>query len=239
MRPSSSFPMNSNALAQENARFMTRVYGWMSGGVLVTALVAGGLADNPDWMMTLITNRPIFYALIIAQLAAVFTLAGFMPKLSAAAATAIYLGYAALTGVTISSIFLVYTQDSIASTFVLTSFGFAGLSAFGLVTKRDLGPVGSFCSMALFGMIGWGLLSIFFPSLLAGQRQILYSAVGVVVFAGLTAYDTQKIKELNILGNEGTEEDRKEAIHGALTLYLDFINLFLMLLRLMGDRRRD
>ena len=105
------------------------------------------------------------------------------------------------------------------------------------VTKKDLGPVGTFCHMGLWGLVGFSLLSIFFPSMLGGQMGMIYSLVGVVVFAGLTAYDTQKIKQSNIIGNEGTAEDHKETIIGALTLYLDFINLFLMILRLMGNRR--
>mgnify|MGYP000408299881 CR=1 FL=1 len=158
-------------------------------------------------------------------------------RMSAATATLVYLIYAALTGLTFSVIFLVYTQESIASVFGLTAFAFAGLSGFGYFTKRDLGPIGSFCMMGLFGMIGFALLSIFMPSLMGGVSGQVYSAIGVLVFAGLTAYDTQKIKSLNILGNEGTAEDHKETIFGALTLYLDFINLFMMLLRLTGKRR--
>ena len=160
-----------------------------------------------------------------------------MKKLGAASATAIYLGYAALVGVTFSVLFLVYTRDSIAHVFLLTAGGFAGLSGFGYVTKRDLGPVGSFCMMGLFGMIGFGLVSIFFPSVMTETASKVYGIVGVVVFAGLTAYDTQKIKAMNMIGNEGTAEDHKEAIYGALRLYLDFINLFLSLLRLFGKRR--
>ena len=121
--------------------------------------------------------------------------------------------------------------------FMMTAMGFAGLSFFGFVTKRDLGPVGSFCMMGLFGLVGYGLIALFFPSLMGAQASFVYSMAGVVVFSGLTAYDTQKIKEMNVLGNEGTDEDRKEAIFGALTLYLDFVNLFLNLLRLLGKRR--
>ena len=140
-------------------------------------------------------------------------------------------------GTTLSTIFLVYEMGSIQGAFFCTSAAFAGLSFFGLVTKRDLGPIGTFCHMALWGLIAFGLLSIFFPSMQSGGMGILYNVAGILIFAGLTAYDTQKIKEMNIIGNEGTEEDQKEAIYGALTLYLDFLNLFLHILRLMGNRR--
>jgi FtsH-binding integral membrane protein len=134
-------------------------------------------------------------------------------------------------------IFFVYTSSSIAQVFGLTAFSFAGLSGFGYVTKRDLGPIGSFCVMGLFGMVGFSLLSMFFPSLMTGGASFVFSIAGIVVFAGLTAYDTQRIKAMNVTGNADAGEERKAAIHGALALYLDFINLFLSLLRLTGRRR--
>jgi hypothetical protein len=121
---------------------------------------------------------------------------------------------------------------------MVTAFSFAGLSAFGYVTKKDLGPIGTFCHMGLWGLIGFSLLSFIFPSIMGSTAQTVYSLCGIVIFAGLTAYDTQKIKAMNVLGNEGTSEDHKETIYGALKLYLDFINLFLMILRLMGNRRK-
>jgi FtsH-binding integral membrane protein len=157
--------------------------------------------------------------------------------MNAATAALIYMGYAALTGVTLSTIFLAYTRESISQVFLLTAFAFAGLSFFGATTKKDLGPVGSFCTMGLFGLIGFGFLSFFWPSLMGGTHGQVYGIVGVIVFSGLTAYDTQKIKALNVIGNEGTQEDTKEAIFGALQLYLDFINLFLALLRATGRRK--
>jgi FtsH-binding integral membrane protein len=209
----------------------------MTAGLCATAFVAWFVSQTPALVETLVGNRAIFWVLIIAQLGAVFALAGLINKLSATTAGLIYFGYAALTGVTLSVIFLAYTTSSVTSVFGLTAFSFAGLSGVGLVTKRDLGPVGSFCTMGLFGLVGFGLLSLFFPSLLAGPGSFVYGIVGVLVFAGLTAYHTQKIKAMNVIGNEGTDDDRKEAIYGALTLYLDFINLFLSLLRLMGRRR--
>ncbi|MBT7610717.1 MAG: Bax inhibitor-1/YccA family protein [Bacteriovoracaceae bacterium] len=225
------------SIAAENVRFMTGVYRWMTFGLLLTGTVAYLLAENEQTVIQIMTNRILFWGLIIAQFGSVIYLSAKINKMSATAATSIYLVYALLTGITFSTIFLVYTRESIQSVFFLTAFSFAGLSMFGFVTKRDLGPVGTFCHMGLYGIIGFSLLSFFFPSMLGGQMGTIFSLVGVIVFAGLTAYDTQKIKNSNIIGNEGTAEDHKETIMGALTLYLDFINLFLMLLRLMGNRR--
>ena len=209
----------------------------MTAGIAISGSVAWYIGNNPEIAMALVTNRLLFWTLIIAQFGAVIALSGWIKKMSALTASATYLGYAALTGATMSVIFLVYTRQSIGQIFALTAFSFAGLSAYGSVTKRDLGPVGSFCMMGLFGMIGFGLLSWIFPSMMNDQASQVYGIVGVIVFAGLTAYDTQKIKAMNIIGNEGTDEDKKEAIFGALTLYLDFVNLFLSLLRATGRRR--
>jgi FtsH-binding integral membrane protein len=225
------------SIAEENVRFMTGVYKWMTIGLLLTGCIAYYFGTNEEYAMQIASNRILFYGMVIAQFGLVIYLSARINKMSAKTATVIYLLYAALTGVTFSTIFLIYTQDSIYSTFLLTAFSFAGLSAFGFITKRDLGPIGTFCHMGLWGLVGFSILSIFFPSMLGGQMGTVFSLVGVVVFAGLTAYDTQKIKNSNIIGNEGTEEDHKETISGALTLYLDFINLFLMLLRLVGGRR--
>jgi FtsH-binding integral membrane protein len=209
----------------------------MTGGLCVTGLVAWNVAGDPALVQTIFGNRLLFWALIIAQLGAVAALSFLINKISGAVATVIYILYAALTGLTLSSIFLLYTGSSIAEVFGVTAFGFAGLSGFGLVTKRDLGPVGSFCMMGLFGLIGYAVLSMFLPSLMGAGGSFVFSIVGIIVFAGLTAYDTQRIKAMNVPGNEGTDAGRKTAIFGALTLYLDFINLFLSLLRLSGRRR--
>ena len=216
---------------------MSRVYGWMAAGLCLTGAVAWNVAGNPELVHDIFANRLLFWGLIIAQLGAVMALSWAINRISAFAATLIYFVYAALTGITFSGIFLVYTGSSIAQVFGVTAFGFAGLSGVGFVTKKDLGPVGSFCTMGLFGMIGFGLLSIFFPSLMSGGGSFIFAIVGIIVFAGLTAYDTQRIKAMNQPGDEGTDSGRKKAIFGALTLYLDFINLFLSLLRLMGRRR--
>ena len=225
------------SLAAENARFMSRVYGWMTGGLCLTGAVAWNVAGNPGLVQMIFGNRLLFWGLIIAQLGAVVVLSGLMNRINGLTATLIYLLYAGLTGLTLSSIFLAYTGSSIAQVFGVTAFGFAGLSGFGLVTKRDLGPVGSFCMMGLFGLVGFGVLTMFFPSLMTAGASFVFSIAGIIIFAGLTAYDTQKIKAMNTPGNEGTDAGRKTAIFGALRLYLDFINLFLSLLRLTGRRR--
>lgn len=228
---------SAESIADENIRFMAGVYKWMTFGLIITGFIAYTLGQNEELVYSIMAKPVLKWGLIIAQFGAVIYLSTRINKMSAFTATAVYLGYASLTGVTFSAIFLIYTQESIASVFFLTSFSFACLSLFGFLTKRDLGPIGTFCHMGLYGIIGFSILSIFFPGMLGGQMGTIFSLAGVLIFAGLTAYDTQKIKNSNILGNEGTAEDHKETIMGALTLYLDFINLFLMLLRLMGGRR--
>jgi len=225
------------SVAAENARFMSRVYTWMTGGLCITGIVAWNVSGNPELVQAIFGNRLLFWGLVIAQLGAVAVLAGLINRISALTATLIYFLYAGLTGLTLSGIFLVYTGSSIAEVFAVTAFGFAGLSGVGYVTKRDLGPVGSFCMMGLFGLVGFSLLSMFLPSLMTQGSSFVFSIVGIIVFAGLTAYDTQKIKGMNAPGDEGNDAGRKKAIFGALTLYLDFINLFLSLLRLTGRRR--
>ena len=216
---------------------MAGVYKWMSFGILLTGGTSYYVSLNKQLVMTIASNTFVSIGLFLVQIAAVVFLSALMDKISAFLATLVYLLYAFFTGLSLSVIFLVYTQESIQQVFFLTSFSFAGLSFFGYVTKKDLGPVGTFCHMGLWGLIGFYVLSWFFPALMGGTMNLVISIIGVGIFAGLTAYDTQKIKESNIIGNEGTEEDHKETIFGALTLYLDFINLFLHLLSLLGDRK--
>lgn len=224
-------------VAQENSAFMTRVYQWMSIGVLLTGLVAYVIGTNESLIQTIMMNRALFWVVIIAQFGLVLAISGLINRMSVMTASALFVLYSALTGVTFSVIFAIYTAASIQSAFFTTAIGFGGLTAFGYITKKDLGPVGSFCMMGLFGMIGYSLLAIFFPAMLGGTASLVYSLVGLLIFAGLTAYDTQKIK---LIGRQAfSDEDRGRAtILGALTLYLDFINLFMMILRLTGDRRR-
>ncbi len=226
------------SITEETARFMSGVYKWMCIGILITFGISYYVSITPSLIQTILMNKILFYGLIIAELGAVIYLSAMVNKISAMSATMVYIIYSALTGLTMSVIFLVYTKESIQSAFILTSFSFAGLSIFGYMTKKDLGPIGTFCHMGLWGLIGFGFISLFFPSMMTSTASKVYGIAGVIIFSGLTAYDTQKIKNMNIIGNEGTEEDHKETIMGALTLYLDFINLFLHILRLMGNRRK-
>lgn len=226
-------PTQSLAIGQ----YMSKVYMWMTLGILLTGLVAMGFASDEELVFTVASNKILYWGIFIAQIGLVVWLSAGINKMNALMATCLFLVYAALTGVTLSVISLVYTQESIASAFFTTSAGFAGLSAYGYFTKRDLGPVGNFCQMGLWGLVGFTILTIFFPSLMGTTASKVYGLIGIVVFAGLTAYDTQAIKSM-ALGARSNEEQQKGAIIGALKLYLDFINLFLFLLRMSGDRRR-
>lgn len=226
-------PVASMAIGQ----YMAKVYLWMTIGIVLTAMAAMGIASNEELLYTVVTNKILFYGLIIAEFGLVIWLSAGINKMNSIMATTMFLLYAALNGVTLSIISLVYTQESIASAFFTTAAGFAGLSAWGFVTKRDLGPVGNFCSMGLWGLVGFGLISLFFPSMMEGTASKVYGLVGIVVFAGLTAYDTQVIKSM-APSSRDSEAHQKGAIMGALKLYLDFINLFLFILRMTGDRRR-
>lgn len=207
-----------------------QVYAWMGAGLLVTALVAFATATSPALFTAVVGNRLVFYGLMFGELGLVVALTAAINKLSAAAATLMFLAYSALNGVTLSIIFLAYTADSIASTFLVTAAMFGAMSAYGALTRRDLTSWGSFLFMGLVGVVIASLVNIFMRS---DTVSWIVSGVGVIVFTGLTAYDTWKIKALAVGGATG----RKPAILGALTLYLDFINLFLMLLRFLGRRR--
>jgi FtsH-binding integral membrane protein len=226
--------MSMDAVAAEQQRFMVRVYNWMTGGLAVTGVLAF-YVSNSEMMMNIVHGNPIVpIVLIVAQLGLVVYLSGWIQKMSASQATGIFMLYAGLTGLTFSFIFIAYTTASITSAFMVTAGTFAAMSFYGYTTKRDLTSMGSFLFMGLIGIIIASLVNMFLQS---EAMHWIITYAGVLIFVGLTAYDTQKIKAMNILGNEGTDEDTKEAIIGALTLYLDFINLFLMLLRIMGDRR--
>jgi FtsH-binding integral membrane protein len=231
------FFTDGNVVARENSAFMTKVYQWMTIGVLLTGIVAAVIGSNEELMRAIMMNRGLFIVMIVLQLGLVMGISFLINRMSVMLATALFLLYSALTGVTFSVLFLIYTASSIQSAFFTTAIGFGGLTAFGYITKKDLTGVGSFCMMGLFGMIGYSLLAMFFPSMMGGTANLVYSLIGLLVFAGLTAYDTQKIK---MIGRQTySEEDKGRAtVMGALTLYLDFINMFMMILRLTGDRRR-
>ena len=204
--------------------YMAQVYGWMTCGLLLTAFVSWYAANTPAILNFIFSSQITFFGLIIAQLALVFVISGMVNRLSGA-----------LTGLTLSSIFIAYTYSSIASTFVVTAGMFGAMSLYGYTTKRDLSGFGSMLFMALIGIVLASLVNIWLKST-ALMWAITY--IGVVVFVGLTAYDTQKLKAMGEqLNADDKDSFRKYAIVGALTLYLDFINLFLMLLRIFGNRR--
>ncbi|WP_373551649.1 Bax inhibitor-1 family protein [Haliscomenobacter sp.] len=219
------------SIEAEQARFITKVYGWMSIGLALTGAVAYLVSSSPALLQLIFGNKLLFWGLIIGELLMVGYLAAAVTRMSAATATLVYMLYAVLNGVTLSGIFIMYTGASIVGTFLITGGTFAAMSIYGYFTKQDLTRAGNLLYMALIGLVIASVVNIFF------RHPIMYWIItyaGILIFVGLTAYDTQKIKQMNIIGNEGTEEDHKEAIMGALTLYLDFINLFLYLLRLFG-----
>lgn len=215
--------------------FMRHVYQWMTIGLLVTAGTAFFVASSPALMTALFGNMVGMIVLAIAVFALPLVLSGMISRLSALAATGLFVLYSALMGAFLSSVLLVYTGASVMSTFVTCAAMFGGMSLYGTITKRDLTGMGNFMMMGLFGLIIAMIVNIFLAST---ALDFVISAVGVIIFTGLTAYDTQKIRAF---GENAPLDDataiRRGALLGALTLYLDFINLFLMLLRFMGDRR--
>jgi hypothetical protein len=213
--------------------FMRGVYSWMAAGLGLTALVAVSVASSPA-LYRAVLNPMALMVLIIAELGLVVMLSARISRLSAGAATGMFLAYSALNGATLSSIFLVYTASTIASAFVVSAGMFLTMSIYGYVTKRDLTSWGSFLFMGLVGMILASLVNMFVHS---SALAMLLNYVGVLVFVGLTAYDTQRLKDMGSYTpmNDATAV-RRGAIMGALTLYLDFINLFLIMLRLFSNR---
>lgn len=209
-----------------------KTYRWMTLGLAVTGFVALGVASSPAALALVVGNPVVFWGLLIAQLAVVFGFSAAASRASTTTVAAMFLGYAALTGVTFSTLFLVYTGASIAAVFFITAGSFAGLSAVGLVTKADLSGVGRFAIFAVIGLVIASVVNIFLQS---SGLQWLVSIAGVLVFGVLTAYDTQKLKRIFASG----EVHANMPLVGALTLYLDFVNMFLFMLRLFGGRSRD
>ena len=214
------------------AEFLRGVYGWMFGGLLVTAAVAFAVVGSPALVQTLVTNRILFFGLIIAQLALVYVVSAKVNTLSPTASAGLFLLYSALTGITLSLILLVYTRGSIVTAFVSTAGMFGALALYGTVTKRSLDGVGSFAMMGLFGVIIAMLVNLFLKS---PALNFVMSVAMVIVFTGLTMYDAQRLKRM-ALAVEGPQSG-SYAVSGALSLYLNFINLFLTFLRLFGNRR--
>ena len=208
--------------------FMASVYRWMAGGLAVTGLVAAYLFENPELVASIFGSRFGLIALVVVQLGMVMGFSAMVSRASFGAVAAMFLAYCATVGVTFGAVLLVYTGASVASTFFITGGTFLVMSAYATLTKKSLASWGSFLMMGLVGLVIASVVNLFLHS---SAMAFVLSCVGVVVFTGLTAYDTQKIRALS-----GTEDGRL-ALSGALSLYLDFINLFLSLLRLLGKRR--
>ena len=211
--------------------FLRGVYGWMAAGLAITALVAYFVASS-NWIGLLATHRWLLFALFIAQIGVVITLSAGASRIAPGAATALFLGYSALTGVTLSLILLVYTRESIASTFVITAGMFGAMALYGTTTPRSLAGWGSFLFMGLIGVILASVVGFFWQN---DALQFLIGFAGVIVFTGLTAYDAQRLKAMALAVPDA--QLGSYTIVGALSLYLNFVNLFLSLLRFTGGRR--
>jgi len=221
-------------IAEVQRTFMTRVHGWMGLGLALTGVLAMFVANSPTLSGIILGNRIVFFGLIIGELILVIWLSASINKLSASGAATGFLVYSALNGLTLSAIFLMYTQASIGTTFLVTAGTFGLVSIYGYTTKADLSSLGGLCMMALIGVILASLVNLFMRS---EAFYWIITYIGIFVFVGLTAYDTQKLKAIALRHGGDTEQSKKLAIFGALKLYLDFINLFLLFLRLMGRRR--
>lgn len=212
--------------------FLSRVYGWMFAGLLVTAVTAFTVAASPGLIEVLILNRIVFWALIIGQFGLVIYLSARVEKVAPTTAAGLFILYSALMGITSSVILLIYTGASITSTFIVTAGMFGATAVFGTVTKRSLAGVGQFMFMGLIGLILASIVGIFWQN---SALQFVISVVGVLVFTGLTAWDAQRLKQMAVALPDGRVG--AYAVVGALSLYLDFINLFFFLLRFTGSRR--
>lgn len=213
---------------------MRKVYVWMTLALVLTGITAYGVASSPGLMMTIYQTPAIMWGLIIAELAIVIAISAAINRLSLTTATLLFVLYSVLNGATFSLIFAVYTMSSIANVFFITAGTFGVMAAYGYFTKRDLSSWGKLLLMALIGLIIATLVNIFLVK--SSGFDLILSYAGVLIFVGLTAYDTQKIKQMLAMQTDMGEGAQKVALLGALSLYLDFINLFLYLLRIFGRR---
>lgn len=212
---------------------MRKVYVWMAMALCITGLTAYGVASSPNLLLTLYSHHWLIIGLLFAELALVFAISGAINRLSLTTATLLFILYSALTGVTFSSIFVVYTMSSIGKVFFITAGTFAAMAFVGYTTRRDLSKMGGILFMALIGLIIATVVNLFIKS---SGLDLVLSYIGVLVFVGLTAWDTQKIKVMLAQQYDMSETSQKLALLGALELYLDFINLFLYMLRIFGSR---
>ncbi len=212
---------------------MRKVYVWMSMALVITGLTAWIVAHNASLLQLIYGNSATIWILFAAEIGLVIALSAAIHKLSLPVATLMFIVYSVLNGAVLSSIFLVYTMSSIATVFFITAATFGAMSVFGYVTKKDLSSIGKFLMMALIGLIIATVVNLFMKN--SGLDMII-SYAGVLIFVGLTAWDTQKIKQMCLQAPDTGESMQKLALLGALSLYLDFINLFIYLLRILGNR---
>jgi len=212
--------------------FLRGVYGWMAAGLAITAITGFLIGSSPVLVRAIVTNRLLFWGLMLAQLGIVFGLSARVQTLASGTAAMLFVVYSMLTGVTFSVILLAYTGESIATTFIVTAGMFGALAFYGTTTRRDLTGFGSFLFMGLIGVVLASIVGLFWQN---DALQFVISFIGVIVFSGLAAYDAQRMREMALTTPSG--QTGSYAIVGALALYLDFINLFLFLLRFTGNRR--
>ena len=212
---------------------MRKVYVWMTLALLITGATAYGVATSPGIQMALFSNQLLFWGLVIAEFALVIGISAAINRLSLTTATLMFILYSVINGAMLSSIFLIYTMSSIASVFFITAGTFGVMALIGYTTKKDLTSMGKILFMALIGIIIATIVNIFLKS---SGLQMIVSYLGVLIFVGLTAYDSQKIKNMLQMAPDASEASQKLALLGALTLYLDFVNLFIYLLRIFGRR---
>ncbi len=222
------------AMSNAFPTLMRKVYVWMSLALAITGICAYGVATSPAMLQLIFSNSATLWVLLIAELALVFFTTSHIEDLSLTTATTLFIIYSALNGVTLSSIFVVFTLSSIASVFFITAGTFAATALYGYTTKRDLSKIGSILFMALIGLILATVVNIFLNNTML---TLILSYVGVIIFVGLTAWDSQKIRQMLAMQGDAGETAQKMALMGALTLYLDFINLFLYLLKIFGKQR--
>ena len=213
---------------------MRKVYIWMALALAITGFTAFGVANSTAILQAIVTNKILFFGLLIGELALVWGVSAAIDRLSLTTATMLFILYSVINGVTLSFIFLVYTAESITSTFFITAGTFAAMAAIGYFTKSDLSSIGRILFMALIGLIIATVVNLFMHS---STMNLIISYAGVLIFVGLTAYDSQKIKQMLLTADSMDEGAQKMALMGALSLYLDFINLFLYLLRILGSNR--
>ena len=221
------------SMSQAFPVLMRKVYVWMSLALAITGITAFGVANSPGIISAIYSNQ-FFWGLMIAELGLVFAISGAINRLSLTTATMLFVLYSVINGVVMSSIFLVYTMTSIASVFFITAGTFAVMAFIGYTTKTDLTSMGKILMMAIIGLIIASLVNVFFVK--SSGFDLIISYVGVLIFVGLTAYDSQKIKQMLEMAPDTSEASQKLALVGALSLYLDFINLFIYLLRILGKR---